>query len=115
MKLDSKRLKGMQANYLNMNYPKDQPVDNINEAYFEREELIAFLQTLKTKNVKVALALVHKDIATEKLKHNQLTMIMLGVDDDGRWTSEKEGLISDIPCPPNCRHESAKTKKVFTE
>lgn len=92
----AKQVNAMQAKYRTAKFPAEQRQENIQEAYFDRTEVLQLLDTLQTRYVKVSLALL-------PTKTPQMTIVMVGVDTvGGRVQEGSDGLVADIPCPPTC-------------
>lgn len=106
-KKTASEVSALQKAYQSTNFSVMTLQDNIEEAYFDRQGVIEFLNSLQTQYVKVALAL-------SPLDATQITMIMLGVSAQGIPQNCSDGLISDIPCPPQCREQSVKAKIIIS-
>lgn len=91
----------MRVAYLGTDFSIRRLQENFQEASFTRAELLQFLNTLSTSRVKVSLALLPNT--------NQITIVMLGVNTAGNLKTDTDGLFADIPCPPKCRTQPAKS------
>ncbi len=96
----------MQIAYRDTPFSVKRLQQNFQEATFTREELIDYLKSLTTPNVKIALGVIPEN--------NQITVVMLGITAGGAVQTGSDGFYSPIPCPPNCRTMPTKPKIIVS-